>query len=85
MTDKAILFTKPDTAELVDVPVEEPKRGEVLVRLLYNERDLAFPIADCGTPYFYRWEDLRAFALNRIDVARSILASTQAPPRVKNY
>ena len=60
-------------------------RGEVLVRLLYNERDLALPIPDCGTPYFYRWEDFRAFALERIEQARGILASTQAPPRVKNY
>lgn len=61
------------------------RRGEVLVRLLYNERDLALPIADCGTPYFYRWEDFRAFALERISVAKGILATTQAPPKVKNY
>ncbi len=61
------------------------RRGEVLLRLLYNERDLALPIPDCGTPYFYRWEDFRAFALERISVAKHILANTQAPPKVKNY
>lgn len=59
-------------------------RGEVLVRMMYNERDLALPIADCGTPYYYRWEDLHAFALQRIELAKGIIASTQAPPKVKN-
>lgn len=57
------------------------RAGDVLVRLLYNERDLALPIPDCGTPYFYRWSELRAFALQRIALAQSIIASTQAPPK----
>lgn len=34
MNCKAILFTERDTAELVEEPVEAPKRGEVLVRLV---------------------------------------------------
>lgn len=34
MDNKAILFTKLNTAELVDVQLEGPKRGEVLVRLV---------------------------------------------------
>ena len=55
----------------------------MLVRLLYNERDMALPIPDCGTPYFYRWEDFRNFSLQRIALAQSIIASTQAPPKVK--
>ena len=59
-------------------------KGEILVRMMYNERDMALPIADCGTPYYYRWEDLRAFALKRIEIAKGIIASTQAPPKVKN-
>lgn len=58
--------------------------GDVLVRMMYNERDMALPIADCGTPFYYRWEDLRAFFMQRIGVAQSIIASTQAPPKVKN-
>ena len=57
------------------------RSGEVLVRLLYNERDLALPIPDCGTPYFYRWDDFRKFSLERIALAQSIIASTQAPPK----
>ncbi|MBO6168627.1 MAG: hypothetical protein J6O51_01510 [Bacteroidales bacterium] len=59
------------------------RAGDVLMRMMYNERDMALPIADCGTPYYYRWDDLRAFALKRIDVAHSIIASTQAPPKLK--
>lgn len=58
--------------------------GNVLVRMMYNERDLALPLADCGTPYYYRWEDLRSFLLQRIGVAQGIIASTQAPPKTKN-
>ena len=33
MSNQAIIFTKANTAELVEVPIESPKRGEVLVRL----------------------------------------------------
>ena len=58
-------------------------RGDILVRLLYNERDLALPIPDCGTPYFYRWPEFRDFALRRIALAQHILATTQAPPKKK--
>ncbi len=59
------------------------KAGDVLVRMLYNERDMALPIPDCGTPYFYRWEDFRAFALQRIAIAQNILATTQPAPKIK--
>lgn len=34
MTGKAIVFTKKDTAELLEVPFSAPGRGEVLVRLV---------------------------------------------------
>ena len=34
MTCKAIVFTQKDTAELLDVPLPTPERGEVLVRLV---------------------------------------------------
>lgn len=57
------------------------RSGDVLVRVLYNERDLPMPIPDCGTPYFYRWSDFRAHALSRIALARRIIATTQAPPK----
>lgn len=56
-------------------------KGDILVRLLYNERDLALPLPDCGTPFFYRYDDFRRFAAERISLARSIIASTQAPPK----
>lgn len=57
------------------------RKGDVLVRLLYNERDIALPIPDCGTPYFYRWQDFRQYALGRIEKAKQIIATTQAPPK----
>ena len=60
------------------------RAGDILVRLLYNERDLELPIPDCGTRYFYRWSDFRSFALQRIALAQDIIATTQAPPRVKH-
>lgn len=56
------------------------RKGDILVRMLYNERDMALPIADCGTPYFYRWEDFKAYAEQRIDLCHRIIATTQAPP-----
>ena len=59
------------------------RSGDILVRLQYNERDIALPIRDCGTPYFYRWEDFRSFAMNRIALAKHIIATTQAPPKKK--
>lgn len=61
------------------------KAGEVLVRLMYNERDIALPIPDCGTPYYYRWTEVKEYAGKRIALAKDIIASTQAPPKVKNY
>lgn len=57
------------------------KAGDTLVHVMYNERDLTFNIPDCGTPHYYRWEDFRAYALERIAVAREIIATTQAPPK----
>lgn len=57
------------------------RASDTLVRVLYNERDISFDIPDCGTPHFYRWDDFRSFAQERIAVAREIIATTQAPPQ----
>lgn len=59
----------------------ENKAGDLLVRVMYNERDIALPIADCGTPYYYRWSEAKDFFTRRMDLARDILASTSAPPK----
>lgn len=59
------------------------RSGDILVRLLYNERDVEIPIPDCGTKYFYRWSDFRDYASRRIALAQGIIASTQAPPKVR--
>ena len=57
-------------------------QGEMLVRAMLNERDLRFPIASDTAPY-YRWEDFRAFALERIGYAKHIIATTKAPSKKK--
>ena len=36
MSCKQIVFTKPKVAELLDVPIEDPKAGEVQVRLMWS-------------------------------------------------
>ena len=43
------------------------KRGEVLVRSLLNERDVTLPIASATAP-FYRWEDMRTYLQQRMDM-----------------
>lgn len=46
-----------------------PGSDAVLVKLLLNEREVRVPLASDLAPY-YRWNDLRAFFLDRIDRAR---------------
>lgn len=38
------------------------KRGDVLVRMLHNERDLRIPVKSENYP-FYKWEDFRSYCL----------------------
>ena len=56
------------------------RQSDILVRVMYNERDLTFNIPDCGRPHYYRWDDFKSYAQERIDHARGIIAATQAPP-----
>lgn len=49
--------------------------NDILVRVMYNERDLELPLKDCGTRYYYRWEDLRSYMNSRIEVSRHIIAT----------
>lgn len=49
------------------------RKGDVLVRLLYNERDIKLPIENCGAEYFYRWDDFRNYATERINFARNLI------------
>ena len=57
---KSILFTKKDTAELVDEPMPEPKPGEVRVRVVRScisggtERAKLIGIPDTQR-IFFRW------------------------------
>lgn len=52
------------------------RKGDVIVRLLYNERDIRLPIKNCGTEYFYHWNDFRTYAAERISFAKAILKRT---------
>ena len=45
------------------------KKGDVLVRLVYNEQETYIPALKCATGMFYRWEDLRTYLL---DIAAAI-------------
>ncbi|MBR0339025.1 MAG: hypothetical protein IIX40_02400, partial [Alistipes sp.] len=38
------------------------KQGDVLVRMLHNERDLRIPVKSENYP-FYKWEDFRSYCL----------------------
>lgn len=49
--------------------------NDILVRVMYNERDLELPLKDCGTRYYYRWEDLKNYMNSRIKVSRHIIAT----------
>ena len=40
------------------------RKGNVLVRLLYNEKETCIPALKCATGSFYRWEDLREYLIN---------------------
>ena len=40
-------------------------QGDILVRLLQNERDFTLPIPSVGA-HFYRWSDIKAFMADRI-------------------
>lgn len=55
------------------------KSGDVLVRMMYNERDMVLPIESETAPY-YSWDAFKSYSLQRIEVAQRIIATTQAPP-----
>ena len=35
--------------------------GDILVKALLNEREVTLPVAPTGTPYYYKWKDLRQY------------------------
>lgn len=47
----------------------KPGSGEVLVKMLHNERDVAVPLPTDSAPY-YRWDDLRRYFSERIAQAK---------------
>lgn len=47
--------------------------GNILVRLLVNEQEASLPVEPAAEGGFYRWEDLRAYCLERCSEARTLI------------
>lgn len=59
------------------------KANDILIRFMLNEVEQELPIKTNYTPY-YKWEDFKKFALQRISVAKQILKNTTPPPKKVN-
>ena len=42
-------------------------QGDILVKALLNEREATLPVKVTETPYFYKWNDLRQYWLNKLN------------------
>lgn len=51
------------------------KSGEIIVKVRYNEKDVALPMANQETAPYYKWEDFRRFCLSRVEESESFLSS----------
>ena len=56
------------------------KKGQVLVKLLYNEAEAMIPAVQAYSGPYYRWEDLRSYFVDRIAAAKAF-AATLPPPQ----
>ncbi len=56
------------------------KQGEVLVKVLHNEREVRLPVASDRAPY-YRWEEFRRYYLDRIER----LSNLEVPEVMSEY
>jgi len=51
-----LIFYKPVSGE-----------GDILVKALLNEREATLPVAATATPYYYKWDDLRAYWSEKLE------------------
>ena len=51
------------------------KKDDILVRVLYNERDIELPIGSAKAP-FYSWPDFKAFCDKQIALTRELVSNT---------
>jgi hypothetical protein len=51
------------------------KKDDILVRVLYNERDIELPIDSAKAP-FYSWPDFKAFCDKQIALTRELVSNT---------
>ncbi len=56
------------------------KQGDVLVKVLHNEREVRLPVAGDKAPY-YRWEEFRRYYLDRIER----LSNLEVPEVLSKY
>ena len=42
------------------------RKGEVLVKILYNEKETSIPALEASYGPFYRWEDLREYLVSSL-------------------
>lgn len=56
--------------------------GDILVRMMNNEKDFLLPIPSRTAPY-YSWDDFRSYFRERIALAENIISTTVAPPKKK--
>ena len=54
-------------------------RGDVIVKILHNEKEATLPIGTDMFPY-YRWSDVRSYFLSRINGSSSVLAQPEYVP-----
>ena len=40
--------------------------GDILVKALLNEREVSLPVTPTGTPYYYKWADLRKYWADKL-------------------
>ena len=47
----------------------KPKKGQgdILVKALLNEREVTLPVTPTATPYYYKWNDVRAYWQGKLD------------------
>ncbi len=41
-------------------------KGDILVKALLNEREVTLPVEPTGTPYYYKWTDLRKYWTDKL-------------------
>ncbi|MGM9620552.1 MAG: hypothetical protein ACI3X4_03770 [Bacteroidaceae bacterium] len=63
------IFPMAGNIQLVFYRPKKGKQGDILVKAMLQEREMALPVKPVNFPY-YRWEDLKAYYTQKLDNAR---------------